>query len=59
MEYKINEIGYNPIFPGTIGIAQKISSDYMSAENEESESELSKLSFLVKNKVMECSHNQF
>ena len=59
MEYEKIDTGYKPISPGTMCIAQKISSDYISAEVEESGEESSKLVFLTKNEVMACSQNQF
>ena len=59
MEYKKMDADYKPISPGTMGIAQKISSDYKSAELEESGEETSKLVFLTQNKVMACSQNQY
>ena len=58
MEYEVQE-AYEKISPGTMGVAQKISSDYNSAEILESGEETSKLVFLVKNEVRVCEHNQY
>ena len=54
MEYKINDTSYEGISPGTIGVAQKISSDY-----EFSEIPRSGLCFLERNYVQPCSQNQY
>lgn len=50
---------YKPISPGTMGVAQKISSSYRSAEVEELGNESSRLVLLTKNDIMACGHNQF
>ena len=59
MEYKIKESGYKSISLGTIGIAQKIPSEYKFREESETGDETSKLVFLTKNEVMPCGHNQY
>ena len=59
MEDKTKRTAYEPIFPGTIGVAQRISSSYNSAEISEFGEETSKLVFLAKNEVMTCGQNQY
>jgi len=59
MGYKTTDTCYKPISPGTMGVAQKISSSYRSAEVEELGNESSRLVLLTKNDIMACGHNQF
>ena len=49
---------YRQISPGTVGISQKISSDYELGDAKNIE-ETSKLVFLTRNKVMPCGQNQY
>ncbi len=59
MEYKTNNLEYVPISPGTVGVAQRISSGYEGKGNDGAIEETSKLVFLMKNDVMACGHNQY
>lgn len=59
MEYKTDNFGYGPISPGTVGVAQRISSGYEGKGVGGALEETSKLVFLMKNNVMACRHNQY
>ena len=59
MEYKSNHLGYKPISPGTVGVAQRISSGYEGKVMDDAIEETSKLVFLMKNNIMPCGHNQY
>ena len=53
MKYKIQEMRYEPISPGTAGIAQRISSGYEGKSLNEVVEETSKLVFLMKNELIQ------
>ena len=53
MEYKAKGIGYEAISPGTMGVAQKISSGHRSLKEDSS------LVFLTENHVISCGQNQY
>ena len=61
MEYKSKDTNYESVSPGTMGVAQKISSSYAteSVESVKSDEENSGLVFLAKNDVIACGHNQY
>jgi len=58
MEYKFKEAKYEAISPGTIGVAQKISSEDRAGEAL-ADVETSKLVFLAKNDLITCGQNQY
>ncbi len=59
MVYKISNLRYESISPGTAGVAQRISSGYKDKGIDGSIGETSKLVFLMKNDVMTCGQNQY
>ncbi|MBU4069402.1 MAG: hypothetical protein KJ646_00295 [Nanoarchaeota archaeon] len=59
MEYRINKFEYELISPGTVGVAQRISSGYEGKGIDGAIEETSKLVFLMKNDVMACKQNQY
>ncbi len=54
MEYKTRNVDSVAISPGTIGVAQKISSG-----NTRFSEENRNLVFLAKNDIITCGHNQY
>lgn len=59
MKYRLNDIKSMQISPGTVGIAQRIFSDYEEKGIIEDIEETSELVFLTKNDVLTCKHNQY
>ncbi len=53
MEYQIKDTSYETISPGTMGVAQKISSNHFSGKED------SELVFLTKNEIIPCGQNQY
>ena len=59
MKHLTKNLGYEIIYPGTAGIAQRISLGYKEKEAVGDFKEVTKLVFLMKNNVMVCGQNQY